>query len=281
MTTDWFTEKTVSTWRELYGQLETYLKPPAHWVFRGQSNVGWKLQTQIERVRKPFRVNQRKLPDYEWKLVREFRRRAHIYHPSPPQKDDHLDWLALMRHHGGPTRLLDFTYSPFIATYFALESADKDSAVWAINYVWLRDQALKIVTGGKGANGKVYENFRDKRDGASFKTIFWSTPLLRFVSGANPMRLNERLTLQQGTFLCPGDITVSFETNLRAAAKVKDNVHKIVIKKPCRTNALARLRKMSIDSTTLFPGLDGFARSLNTRFIEIGEMDIVGDRYTF
>jgi hypothetical protein len=186
--------------------------------------------------------------------------------------------LALLRHYGGPTRLLDFTYSPFIAAYFALQKqeAGKDSAVWAISTKWLHKQAKAVVaqeiTDDDGR--KIFEDFDAKRDGKSFKKMFWRKPPLRFVRVANPMRLNERLTLQQGNFLCPGDIEVSFEENLRALKKVKNNVHKIVIKNRSRTKALEQLRRMNIDTTTLFPGLDGFAESLNTRFVEIGDMHI-------
>ena len=225
MTTDWFTEKTVSTWLELYRHLETYLdKPPAQWVFRGHGQKKWHLETGIERLREQFGVEWNKLPDYEWKLVREFCRRAHIYHPSPPEKRDELEWLALLRHHGGPTRLLDFTYSPFIATYFALEGAgeDEDSAVWAINNTWLRDRAEVVVTKGIDDGDKIFRKFADKRDGKSFKEMFRREPPLRFVRGVNPIRLNERLTLQQGVFLCPGDIATSFEKNLKTAPRVKD-----------------------------------------------------------
>ena len=285
MTTDWFTEKTASTWPELYHHLETYLnEAPAPWVFRGQKRKDWELKTGIERLRERFDVDCSELPTYELKLVREFFRRAHIYHPSPPDEDDHLEWLALLRHHGGPTRLLDFTYSPFIATYFALQEADEDSAVWAIDAKWLKGVAENLVTKSTKDN-KIFDNFSVNRDGASFEKMFRSNPPIRFVRSMNPMRLNERLTLQQGVFLCPGDIRAPFEKNLRAATELKkitattlkENVHKIVISKTCRTDALARLRKMNIDSTTLFPGLDGFAQSLNTRFVEIGEMPIAAE----
>ena len=38
-----------------------------------------------------------------------------------------------MQHHGAPTRLIDFTWSPYVAAFFALERATGDAAVWAVN----------------------------------------------------------------------------------------------------------------------------------------------------
>jgi len=105
--------------------------------------------------------------------------------------------------------------------------------------------------------------------------MFWNESPLRFVRATNPMRLNERLTLQQGIFLCPGDVTIPFEENLKMYG-AKKNVHKIVITKNVQKEIFPRLRKMNIERTTLFPGLDGFAQSLNSRFVEIGQLPEVG-----
>ncbi|HEX9771544.1 MAG TPA: FRG domain-containing protein [Kiloniellales bacterium] len=279
MTIDWFNRYEVAEWPELHEHLVKYLNK-SEWVFRGQGSECWHLETGIERLRTLFNVDWSKLPDYEWKLLREFRRRAHIYHSSPPAKHDHLEWLALLRHHGGPTRLLDFSYSPFIATYFALEAAQDDSALWAINNKWLRSRAEQVVRDGVDEGDEVIKNFSTDRDGESFKEMFWRDPPLRFVRSANPIRLNERLTLQQGVLLCPGDITTRFEDNF-SGATLKANVHKIVLKNRCREETLKQLRKMNIDRTALFPGLDGFAQSLNSRFDEIGKMPVAGKRYTF
>ena len=62
-----------------------------------------------------------------------FKRKAHQFLAQPPDPDDDFQWLALMQHHGAPTRLLDFTWSPYVAAFFALERATSDAAVWALN----------------------------------------------------------------------------------------------------------------------------------------------------
>lgn len=277
--TEWLTGKEVSSWSELRDQFETYLeKKDAEWVFRGQSREDWELTTKIERLRERFEVDWNALPKHESRLLREFQRRAHIYHHALPDKGDDVAWLALLRHHGGPTRLLDVTYSPFVATYFALEGADRhtDSAVWAIDKKWVYDQAKRVADQNNLC--KYFDSFSRDRDGKSFRQLFMRVPPLRFVRGMNPKQLNERLTLQQGSFLCPGDLTASFEENLKELAKNEDSsdyIHKIVIGNQCGQDFLFRLRKMNIDKTTLFPGLDGFAQSLNTRFVEIGEMPFI------
>lgn len=58
---------------------------------------------------------------HEYLLTREFRLRAHHYLTDLPDDADYLEWWSLMRHYGAPTRLLDWTYSIYVATYFALE----------------------------------------------------------------------------------------------------------------------------------------------------------------
>ena len=168
--------------------------------------------------------------------------------------------------------MLDFTYSPFIASFFALERAekDKDAVVWVINKNWIRDRAKDTVP------SEVFDAFAKMRDGESFEKMYLENQYC-FAGSVNPTRLNERLTLQQGVFLCPGNIRRTFVENLKGPTDpetLKNYICKIVIGHQCRTEVLERLRKMNIDRATLFPGLDGFSESLNTRFKEIGELPV-------
>jgi hypothetical protein len=119
-------------WEELSRLVES-LGPG--WLFRGQQDARWELKTSLERHTPP----ERSQSEAEDLLLREFRRRAHVYLQPHHIPDDQGEWLAVMQHFGAPTRLLDVTKSPFVALYFAIEDAtdpDRDCAVWAFNRTW-------------------------------------------------------------------------------------------------------------------------------------------------
>ena len=78
-------------------------------------------------------VNPRAWPDQEARILRIFKRKAIHFLDIVPDRDDDFEWLALMQDHGAPTRLLDFTWSPYVAAFFALERTLNDGVVWALN----------------------------------------------------------------------------------------------------------------------------------------------------
>ncbi len=252
----------ISSWEELIAKQSTYDRSSQEWVFRGQSK-DWPLATSLDLTCKNFDTRGPATIVLEQQIIRDFQRQYGKHAPgSSPRDDDAQQWLSLMRHYGAPTRLLDFTYSFFIAAYFALEEAEEDSFVWAINTNWLMKQAWPVIR--KMGGSRLLNAWENRKEGA-FKKIFFRRNRVKFVCTSNPYCLHERLVQQQALSLCPGDVTSNFEDNLREMAGYdnRDNVSKIPIRGGnCRKAILYKLYRAGVNRAVLFPGLEGFAKSL-------------------
>ena len=255
---------TIQDWPHLQQELSAYLdSPQASWAFRGVGRAEWTLQSSLERL------NIQLVVEAERYVLTTFQRRVHHYISDPPAKEDGLEWLALLQHHGAPTRLLDWTKSPYVALFFALDErreAGGSCALWAIDLRWCKSQAIQAIQ--QNAPGRIAPIDPDESLGKpeTFNAAFFTEPPVQFVAPLQPFRMNERLTIQQGLFLCPGDLRAGFESNLLAFQlnDFADHVHKIVIPNHLREDILAMLHRMNINRASLFPGIDGFAQSLIT-----------------
>ena len=200
--TGFFTQE-IGSWSEFMKRV-----PRKDWIFRGQPNE-FELTSTLERSLEKWQINLDEGPAIENELIREFRRR--VAHPE--YERIHTD--------GAPVRLLDCTYSPFVAAKFALEDAAKYGAViYCFNGKWCDERVPSEV--------KLIAKRREKdkkRTDTTFVPMYLSpseTNLKRFIHHENPFYLNERLTIQQGVFLCPGNIGVSFMKNIRAMSGWND-----------------------------------------------------------
>lgn len=237
------------------------------WLYRGQANTSWALSTSLERCCDRQGVPPTDRSAIEQELLREFRRTYHQYGAHPPSTGATLEWLALMQHHGAPTRLLDFSYSIYIAAYFAIEHADDHAAIWALNGSWAIRHSQKAF----GAAGKLAKDtemlqrrFNSEADEVMVDRLFMKDPLVSIACPLNSFRLNERLRIQKGIFLSPGNIDISFMSNLTSMPGFDDpaNLRKFVVPPALRQALSQSLFGMNITRTSLFPGLDGFAQSL-------------------
>ena len=241
------------------------------WIFRGIRNYKeHRLESKLERELKTRNdlpaINLIKAEEY---LLAQFKRAANQFLEASmvPGDIDKLSWLSLMQHYGAPTRLLDFTRSPYIACFFAVEeNNNEDSAIWAINESWLIKNSLNRINDSiiKTKEDLNYAYIAKKKN---FKNIFYddSIPIILPVI---PLKSNQRLLVQQGLFLCSGAAKKeSFEKNLLSYKSgngddMQKNIHKIIINNDLRSEILFELNYMNISRASLFPGLDGFATSL-------------------
>ena len=255
---DMIASHTFSSWTDI----GSYARPA--WIYRGQRSADWSLSTSLERCCNREQVAPSDRLRFERELLRDFRRLYHQYAHHVPGSTAIVEWMSLMQHHGAPTRLLDFTYSIYVAAYFALETADGDAAVWAVNGPWaLRASVSLLVDRGKATATKLQASTTEEHEVVANDLLF-DKPVSRLACPLSPFRQNERLRTQRGTFLVPGEVASSFMDNLLELPghDQPQNLVKLVLPRALRAAALEHLYSMNISRTSLFPGLDGYAQSL-------------------
>jgi len=241
----------VRSWAEYLDKV----KSPKYnsWAFRGQSDEKWELWSTLPRFLGNRGIHSSHWRHQEWRSVEKFQSRAHHFLQHVPALDDTFQWLALMQHHGAPTRLIDFTWSPYVAAFFALENSTTNAAVWAINgakitYQDLADQALDP------------HDFDPRRPGI-LRDRYLRNESDRVVV-SEPTILIQRLVAQSGTFAIPATIERPINEILSDHPIPDDTIAKFILPKRIRREAIEDLRRMNILNATLFPGLDGLARSI-------------------
>ena len=234
---------------------ESFLKyitstPYTHWAFRGEQHAAWPLYSALSRYLQTFGIDPHAWPEQEERILRIFKRKAHQYLPQPPDIGDDFQWLALMQHHGAPTRLIDFTWSPYVAAFFALERATDEAAVWAVNPA--RIQSRRTSTPPQ-FDPRIKGNF----------SKYYLKGTRRFLWVGEPLTMNRRLIAQSGTFALPGVLNEPIEMILSRYPRPEETMVKFILPaKLIRENAMRELYRMNITWATLFPDLDGLARSL-------------------
>jgi hypothetical protein len=158
-------------------------------------------------------------------------------------------WI-LIQHYGGPTRLLDWTASPFVAAYFAVEQdPDADGEVWIVHGNSV-DQAMR----------KKWPDYHALPDDSEEARLFTPTsdPRLYFIQ---PTIATERLIAQQTVVALSADV-IGDHGEILATLLTANDFIRLVIPKRLKANFLLRLQQMNITARSLFPGIDGLGRSL-------------------
>lgn len=116
--------KIINTLDSFLGLIHDY---PETYFYRGQASTVFKLLPSIGRVVQEGQ--ERVLLQYEREIFDDFKRKYSMFTDVRPKND--MEFLFLAQHYGLPTRLLDWTYNPLIALYFACCShQDKDGVVY-------------------------------------------------------------------------------------------------------------------------------------------------------
>jgi hypothetical protein len=228
-------------------------------MFRGQAKSTWTLKpTLLRSFLEPNKLKIEEVIDLEFKALENFKNRAHLFHKTSliRDKDTILDWWTLMQHYGAPTRMLDWTISPYVALYYAVsEEFDTDGAIWFLA-VW------ELIEKMEQLYDKQYKPL--KEDYEKIARDPNAQPIMHVYARDI---LTDRMINQQGLFTVCHNV---LEDHAYAIGNVLNKYEdrskwlwKVVIPKEHKIRFLAKLHTMNITGASLFPGADGIGRYLN------------------
>ncbi len=252
----------VDSWAELQDHLfdrtwdEQLQRYRSSFVYRGLNQVDYPLATSLMRLDGPY-------DRLERHLLRNFRKYAHR-NAAPGQSV--WNWLAVAQHHGLPTRLLDWTYSPYVALHFATSSLEHygyDGVIWCVNYVTTNDllpAVLKATIEDEGSNVFTAEMLESACDSLSAFDRMQTSP---FVVWFEPPSLDERIVNQHALFSLLSSPTARLDEWL---AGYPDRYFRIIIPARLKGEIRDKLDQANITERLLFPGLGGLSQWLRRHY---------------
>ena len=259
-------EVTVETVAEFVDEVGPLLPASSSSVatywFRGQSNHSWSLRPSFLRFTGDLGLTTEDAIELESAAKQEFSSKAHLYVPG-----NLLDkvktspcWWGVMQHHGAPTRLLDWSASPYVAAYFAAQQdgSASDGAVWCFCSAQLRQTFEKQY----GRNLPAFTlSEQDDDDVMKLHERLQDPGAVRVVAPiVFPFFSSERIASQQGAFtMC---LLIHQKHDCISEQVGPGYIKRIRIPHGTKPAFLTQLRMMNITASAMFPGIDGLGRSV-------------------
>jgi hypothetical protein len=226
-------------------------------VYRGAPDATWSLLTSLDALGGVHPPHTK--ADLEEHTLRNFIRYSRPYFPAPPVNDWEL--LVAAQHHGLPTRLLDWTYSPLVAAHFATlrSRPNADPVVWRLDwklvhrYFKLPELALLIQ--------EVEGLFGGDRPLTPWTLLAGGRSGRQFACMIEPPSLNPRIAVQSATFTLCSDKWQSFDRFLESHG-LGAALTKFVIPASEVARFRDQLDLVGIDERRLFPDLDSVAAQM-------------------
>jgi FRG domain len=242
-------EHRVESWQELHELLfgdmwnEQLGLFRSSFAFRGMGDASESLTSGLVRLGGDVEL--------ERQLMRAFRKYAR--QDAVPHDTD-WDWLALGQHHGLPTRLLDWTYSPYVALHFATQTLtkyDRDGVVWMVDYVKTHERLpsrLREALGDEGAQVFTTELLAGRAPG--LRDL--DDERAEFLLFVEPPSFDSRIVNQYALFSVTSPVDLHIE----------DVAQRVVLPAELKWEIRDKLDQANVTERVLFPGLDGISRWL-------------------
>lgn len=253
----------IESWSQLVNEVYHDAWKPAlgrfrsDYAFRGLSDCRYQLESSFLR-------NCGNKPELEYHLLRNFRKYARTTEAS--QTSTQLRSLVLAQHHGLPTRLLDWTFSPFTAMHFATANTEKydiDGVIWQVDFVKINKLSpapLNILLDKEECNAFTVEILESK-----FPTLHQLDETIGkgHVLFMEPPSLDDRIVNQFALFSIMTSATAILDDWL---LKHPDVYRRIIIPAALKWEIRDKLDQANITERVLFPGLDGLASWLKRHY---------------
>jgi hypothetical protein len=208
----------------------------------------------------------------EQSLLRNFRKYAHR---SATQRDSLWNWIALAQHHGLPTRLLDWSFSPFVALHFATVNRAEwksDAMIWCVDCVKIKSYLpTKLQRLLKREDSDVLTVEMLDEVAPTLKALE-ALSRKRFLAFFEPPSLDDRIINQAAL------LSVSSRADLSISQWLYEHnelFHRIVIPAKLKQEIRDKLDQANINERILFPGLDGLSLWLTRYYSPTGAPQLV------
>jgi hypothetical protein len=263
----------VSSWIELQERLyadswqQAIGRHRSRFVFRGVSDNDDSLTTSL------YRMAHGRAEIIEPHLLRSFQKYARGGVQSLASESI-WNWLSLGQHHGLPTRLLDWTYSPLVALHFVtadLTHYDRDGAVWCVDFAAtnaLLPDGLQAVL-SRESTGLFTAEMLDEVAGSL--TAFDGLSSEPFAVFIEPPSFDDRIINQFALFCLMNGSNYRLDDWLADRPKLHS---RLIIPRELKWEIRDKLDQANISERVLFPGLDGLSdwlrRYYTQRHAEVG-----------
>jgi hypothetical protein len=229
-------EKHIASFEDFHQITAEHKKEWKHWFYRG---VSWINHILVPKAGRPHYV-EKKLCDEE--IFERWRRHAVAYLENP--SSDKWDLLSIAAHHGLATRLLDWTFNPMIAAFFAV----------SLPYGAMEDETGCVIY----AHYSNRPFFDTKKHPDPFH-IADKSAIEDKIYRLSPRSVLQRIIRQGGIF------TIHFPAHcsLNDYLPQGDQLEKITIDRTYRKQFSLDLSHYGINKMSLFPDLDGLSRHIN------------------
>lgn len=224
--------------------------PDSALLFRGQSDVTWELKPSIFRDDNILSEN-------------EFYNKIRLREPQEFEKDI-LDDIVKMQHYGLPTRLLDVSYNPLVALYFACNESGVNShsvvcvfneylkSAYESDEVRILAHSVLVSRGWKTKSEYINSlkqkcKYTDGKDDLEIQAIIENN---YFINACNH---NERIKRQQGAFILFGMDFSKSELYKSVDASIRQ---RFVIMKDKKQQIMKELELLGVNEGFIFPELE-------------------------